>query len=441
MIRSVPINMPASLKGHTKWEVYLRPHRCKYCKRFFHDVRQHLRHRRRHEQQIHHYWYTCKKKLAPAHPRELPIPTDNTVDVQEQIHTKDERPYKCQYCNEEFKYFGVCTIHQHTHTIHQQTHDIGKPYKCHYCKMGFTLSSSFLNHVQVHINDEKPYKCQYCGKGFGQSAHLKCHEITHTKLVSDSHVCQYCNERFKYIGDLTTHQLTHDKEKPYKCQNCMMGFSQASSLKNHERIHKNQQPDECFNTSCTRKIHEGTHTNEKHDFICKYCYKGFTSNSNLKCHEKLHTIEVYKCQFCNDVFDLHIDMKVHEKIHIKKPVHIICQTAPSHTQRLIQAPSQKQIFVAPSQKQIFVAPSQKQIFVAPSHMQRLTQSPIQILAQSHIQRVAQSPTYTQVLATGQIYIQRLVPAAEKLSNGNISAESIKEKNHFSCQYCAKNFQQ
>ncbi|XP_072047412.1 uncharacterized protein [Amphiura filiformis] len=237
----------------------MRPHKCKYCQRFLCDAQQYLRHRRRHEQQIHRYWYNCKKKHAPVHPRELPIPTDNTVDAHEQIHTKDERNYKCQYCNEEFK--------------HQHTHDMEKPYICCYCKKGFKYFGDLIIHQQTHTKDKRPYKCLYCKEEFKCYGDRAIHQHTHDMEKP-------C---FKYFGegDLTIHQQTHTNEKPVIIQSLQENSSPA---KDDER------------PSNDKFAHLGDHTYIKHPqnhYIhverrhkCQYCTKWFSQSEHLKTHEK-----------------------------------------------------------------------------------------------------------------------------------------------------------
>ncbi|XP_072047410.1 uncharacterized protein [Amphiura filiformis] len=304
MIRSTM----APHKGHTKWEVYLRPYNCKYCQQYFHDVTQYLCHRRRHEQQIHRYWYTCKKKLVP----------EDSAQIR-----KPERPYKCQYCNEDFEYFGERTIHEQTHTstcmeelyyycqycnkgfsqkysmknvqkkdkkrpyrcqyskddfnyledltTHEQTHYIEKPwsYQCPYCKIGFTY---LRNHKHIHFI-EKSYKCQYCKKGFSRYNHFINHERKmNCMTMTMRKKCRYCKKVFAYLRDLTTHEKTHDTKKLYQCQYCKKSFSKSSNLNSHEK----------------------THTKP---YKCQHCKKGFSKSRDLNNHERTHT-KPYKCQHC-----------------------------------------------------------------------------------------------------------------------------------------------
>ncbi|XP_072047409.1 uncharacterized protein [Amphiura filiformis] len=338
--RSDPIKMAESLKGHTKSEVYLRPHMCIYCQRFFHDIRQYLRHRRRHEQQIHRYWYNCKKKHAPTHPMELP----NTNDLNEQIHIQDERAkintlknkyYKCRYCKQDFKYLGNLITHEHTH------HYMPWPYHCQCCKLGFSKFKHLKkHHKKIHKIKIKPRRaCQYCKKRFRRHSDLENHErkmdckcqyckksfLHYYDLANHDcktpYKCRHCKEVFEHLGDLTTH------EKDHFCQFCAKRFPAIAQVKEHVQFTHNGSRYRCtfcnegFQCSNDLLRHEQTHRKLK-NFHCQYCNKAYAQASTLEKHEQIHTINasnpVNKCQYCQKGFPDKANLTEHEKTHTQE---------------------------------------------------------------------------------------------------------------------------
>jgi KRAB domain-containing zinc finger protein len=71
-------------------------------------------------------------------------------------------------------------------------------------------------------------------------------------------------------------------KKPYNCDICDKGFSDNSNLQNHVRIHTGDKPYTCK---------------------CDICGKGFSQNGNLQTHIRTHTGDKpYKCDICGKGF-------------------------------------------------------------------------------------------------------------------------------------------
>uniref|UniRef100_A0A671WEV9 RE1-silencing transcription factor-like n=1 Tax=Sparus aurata TaxID=8175 RepID=A0A671WEV9_SPAAU len=118
----------------------------------------------------------------------------------EQIHSTEEKPYKCPDCSEAFPTYKERRIHLEDHRGPRQT-------KCHICKVEFSWPLYLQRHLPVHTG-ERPFKCPVCQRGFNQPGHLKSHMRLHTG------------------------------ERPYKCRHCDKCFNHNVSLKSHvQRYH------------------------------------------------------------------------------------------------------------------------------------------------------------------------------------------------------------
>ena len=83
-------------------------------------------------------------------------------------------------------------------------------------------------------------------------------------------------------------------------------FSKNSGIKEHQRIH-----------NAGEKSHE-----------CEYCNKGFTHQSNLVRHRRIHTGEKpYTCEICEISFTLSSHLKTHRRIHTGEKPYVceICE--------------------------------------------------------------------------------------------------------------------
>ncbi|XP_041705545.1 zinc finger protein 239, partial [Coregonus clupeaformis] len=138
-----------------------------------------------------------------------------------------------------------------------------------------------------------PCCCKVCCKSFHHMGSLIKHVQTHRK--DKESICGVCGKCFQSTESMKGHLKTHIAAR-FCCDVCSKGFSKNSELIVHMRIHTGESPYHCchcgkaFKQNGNLKIHMRTHTGEK-SYICPDCGKGFSIASNLKVHTRTHTRE------------------------------------------------------------------------------------------------------------------------------------------------------
>ncbi|XP_034563904.1 zinc finger protein 287-like [Notolabrus celidotus] len=291
--------------------------------------------------------------------------------------------YKCDKCEEAFRYKVSLQKHKLTHdelycsvcrkvlrdaaalARHKASHT---PFQCNRCEETFTLYKPLLRHYQNTHKISKPFRCNHCPKTLSKLSGLIAHEWKHTGHLPFQ--CAQCGLRVKTDADLISHQRVHTREKPYLCAECGKTFSQRSNLLRHlnlihsesrnEKMHSCSECDKTFKEKGALKKHQKSkhfetllqlfrhqcqycgkmvsastiarhkliHTGER-PFKCTVpeCENHFRSTSEVNRHVLLHhtTERPYKCDDCGKGFIKKCYLNAHVKIHSgEKPFVCIC---------------------------------------------------------------------------------------------------------------------
>ena len=144
--------------------------------------------------------------------------------------------------------------------------------------------------MDIHKSDTKR-SCDECGKTYCNSQVLKCHKLTHSRVMTNTSNSYEEHSTTKENSDKSLR--VNADERPHECLKCGKHFRNKQNLKNHNlSVHENQKPHECpickkaFTTKGNLNKHQLVHTDEKpHE--CLDCGQRFRSKSCLSSHDKV----------------------------------------------------------------------------------------------------------------------------------------------------------
>lgn len=260
---------------------------------------------------------------------------------QQEGPDKAQTSYKCDKCEEVFRYKLSLKVHEQTHNElycgvcrkvlrdaatlarHKASHTV---LQCPRCEESFTLFKPLLKHCENVHKISRPFKCNHCPKTYSRLRILIGHEWKHTGHLPFQ--CAQCGLRFRSDADLLSHGRVHTGERPYLCAECGKTFSQRSNLVRHlhfihsdsrnEKKHSCSECEKSFKEKGALKKHQRSkHYKELFRHPCPYCGKMFSASSIVR-HKLIHTGErPFKCTVptCEKYFRSKPEVKKHVLLH------------------------------------------------------------------------------------------------------------------------------
>ena len=209
-------------------------------------------------------------------------------------------------CNK--KILSSSSFHSHLHIVHREAQ-----FSCENCPRSFKTGTGLSHHMTRWHSNSRSLQCEICGEGLANVLHRE----SHLRLHRSSHVCALCNKKFLSAAHLKKHQITHTKDRPFVCQTCLKTFRDKYSadqcqlrhqglakLKPSARIPWSQREIKFVCDICGYKTRgrgplnrhiRGQHSADSATvYECADCGKHFKSSSSLLSHKSGSRSKCYR---------------------------------------------------------------------------------------------------------------------------------------------------
>ena len=142
--------------------------------------------------------------------------TNNLCNTNGENEVKNEKNTQCKYCDQEFKYLFMKTIH--IKRIHEKV-KVGD-LKCDFCSKIYKDQYHLISHIQTIHERVFKFKCQSCPKAYGTARMLRDHtERNHENNIYNCSIC----------------------DKPFTSKKCLIAHSKQihifeESVKNYQTL-------------------------------------------------------------------------------------------------------------------------------------------------------------------------------------------------------------
>lgn len=260
-------------------------------------------------------------------------------------------------------------------TTFSDNHDNNLRKYCEICEISFITVENYVVHNYFEHKNNKPYKCELCHEQFSLKIHLNLHLIQHvrcdsrlspstlsteTQLSPNSNVAMNLARNNNCRSPVTSTNNSYNsnsKEKKKITKNSLIRSSNSYCKTNTSEVIRkkpNLDPFKC--TECTYStvdynqfishfsICSGETDTNNEPTCCRLCFKTFRSQAALYGHMKYHSLRgeitskktqtkvirrkkpfgLYTCKYCSKKFNTNHKLHVHNLQHKNQMICKVC---------------------------------------------------------------------------------------------------------------------